>query len=201
MGVSRVSVREALKSLATAGFVEIRQGGGCYVRSLVSDKLRDPLSLMIKENNERIFDLLEVRKEIEASSAYHAARRATESDIASLAQIIDEMNRYSETTQTPPHKLDADFHLAISQASHNAIQSHLMFTIYDLFSEYFIFLTERICFNRKYLEKIHSQHCEIFEAIKQRSPDAARQSTTEHLNFVEAELKNLFTSLSLSKHQ
>jgi GntR family transcriptional repressor for pyruvate dehydrogenase complex len=195
LGVSRVSLREALKSLESTGFVEIRRGGGCSIRPLLTDKVRDPLNLMIKENLERVFDLIEVRKEIEAWSAYHGAMRATEEDILLLSRIVEETKTHLDRGEAPPNKLDQDFHMAVSQSSHNTIQSHLMFTVYDLFSEYFRFLTEKICFNRRYLEQIHHQHLEILRAIEQKNPGEARERITEHLNFVEEQLRNL---LSLS---
>jgi GntR family transcriptional repressor for pyruvate dehydrogenase complex len=199
LGVSRISVREALKSLQGLGFVEIRRGGGCFVRSLLTDKLKDPLNLVIKENTRKIFDLMEVRKGVEAWSAYHAANRADENDLASIKGIIEEMKGYLTAEEAPPNRLDADFHLAISQASHNTIQSHLTFTIYDLFSAYFVFLTEKICFHQKYLETIYNQHLAILKAIEKRRAEEARDNMTEHLIFVEAELNRLVPSALASQ--
>jgi GntR family transcriptional repressor for pyruvate dehydrogenase complex len=189
LGVSRVPIREALKLLVNIGFIETRQGGGSYVRSLLADRVRDPLNLIIKDNIEKIFELLEVRKEIETWSAYYAAQRATAADIATLGHIIDEMKTYFEKEKTPPTKLDADFHLAIAQCSYNTIQAHLTFTIYDIFKDYFNFLIENICFNRKYLQAIYSQHLAIYNAIRQRKSEEARNRIMEHLTFVDAELK------------
>ncbi len=191
LGVSRISVREALKSLQGVGFVEIRRGGGCFVKSLLAEKLKDPLSLLIKENAGKVFDLMEVRKEVEAWSAYHAASRADEHDLKRIMEIIEEMKKCLAAKEVPPSRLDSDFHLAISQASHNTIQSHLTFTIYDLFSAYFAFLTEKICFNQKYLETICNQHHAILKAIEERQPREAENNMIEHILFVEAELNRL----------
>src|SRR4030042_99910 len=74
LGISRVSLREALNSLESMGFVEIRQGGGSYVRSVVAERVKDPLNLMIKENVNKVFDLIEVRKGLETWAASHAGR-------------------------------------------------------------------------------------------------------------------------------
>jgi GntR family transcriptional repressor for pyruvate dehydrogenase complex len=189
LGVSRVPIREALKLLGNMGFIETRQGGGSYVRSLLADRVRDPLNLIIKDNIEKIFELLEVRKEIETWSAYYAAQRATADDIARLGHIIDEMKNYFEKEKTPPTKLDADFHLAIAQCSCNTIQAHLTFTIYDIFKDYFNFLIENICFNKKYLQAIYDQHFAIYNAIKLRNGEDARNRIMEHLTFVDGELR------------
>ncbi|HEX2964233.1 MAG TPA: GntR family transcriptional regulator, partial [Syntrophorhabdaceae bacterium] len=77
LGVSRLPIREALKLLANIGLIETKQGGGSYVRSLLADRMKDPLGLIMRDHSEKIYELLEVRKEIEAWSAYYAAQRAT----------------------------------------------------------------------------------------------------------------------------
>lgn len=189
MGVSRVPIREALKLLATMGFVETKQGGGSYVRSLVTDRVRDPLNQIIKDNLHKIFELLEVRKEIETWSAYRAAQRASADDITTLGQIMDKTKVYFDKKKTPPTELDADFHLAIAQCSSNTIQAHLAYTIYEIFKEYFDFLTKNICFNKKYQQAIYDQHFAIYDAVRRRRPQDAKKRMMEHLTFVDGELK------------
>jgi GntR family transcriptional regulator, transcriptional repressor for pyruvate dehydrogenase complex len=191
LGVSRIPIREALKLLENIGLIDTRQGGGSYVRSLVTDSIRDPLNLLIKEDIENIFDLMEVRKEIEARSAYHAAQRADDSDIEDIARTIGEMKRYFDADKTPPNKLDADFHLAISRSSDNTVRSHLMFTIYNIFNEYFAFLIENICYNRDYYRQVYDQHRSIFNAIKGRKTTEAQERMAEHLTFVEGKLRTM----------
>ena len=191
MGVSRVPVREALQLLESMGFIETVQGGGSYVRSLVSDRVKDPLTHIMKENVEKIIDLMEVRKHIESWSAYHAAERATSKDVASLEEIISEMKGFIDSGKTLPNRLDVDFHLTMSRCCHNTIQAHLMFTIHDVFSEYFNFLIEKICFNRRYQETIYEQHCNIYQAIRSRRCEEARDRTLEHLNFVDSALRQI----------
>jgi len=189
LGVSRVPIREALKLLSNMGFIETTQGGGSYVRALLANRVRDPLDHIIKDNVEKIFDLLEVRKEIETWSAYHAAQKATEEDIAKLNRMVEETKALFEKGKKPPASLDADFHLAIAQCSHNTIRAHLTFTIYDIFSEYFNFLIENICFSKQYQESIYDQHFHIFEAISRHDAEAARKAIMDHLAFVGEELR------------
>ena len=189
LGVSRVPIREALKLLGNMGFIETRQGGGSYVRSLLADRVRDPLNLIIKDNFEKIFELLDVRKEIETWSAYYAAQRATDEDIAALGRIVDEMKTYFEMEKTPPVRLDADFHLVVAQCSYNTIQAHLTYTVYDIFKDYFNFIIENICFNTHYQETVYNQHLDIYNAIKNRNSQEARARILEHLTFVEGELR------------
>jgi GntR family transcriptional repressor for pyruvate dehydrogenase complex len=183
-GVSRPTLREALKSLIAMGFLEAAQTKRTFVKSVISDRMQDPLSLLIKTDTQKIFDLIEVRKALEAWSAFLAAERATEDDIKQLESVIKEMKAAFEKGQSW-EKEDADFHLAIAQATHNTIQTHLMSTIYDLLRE----SVARVFTDHAKLKRLLHQHYRIFSAIKNHSPEKARDRTLEHLNYVDSEVK------------
>ena len=181
--VSRPSLREALNSLITMGFLEIK-GKRTFIKSVASESMQNPLSLLLKADTQKIFDLIEVRKAIEAWGAFLAAQRATEEDIKQLANIIEEMREAFEKGQSW-EKQDADFHLGLAQATHNTIQTHIMSTIYDLLRE----SMAKVFKDRSKVKKLLDHHYRIFSAIKNHSPDKAREKTLEHLNYVESEVK------------
>ena len=183
-GVSRPTLREALKSLVAMGFLEVKQAKRTFVKSMISERMQDPLSLLIKTDTQKIFDLIEVRKAMEAWSAFHAAQRATEEDIKQLESIIKEMKEAFEKGRNW-EKEDADFHLAIAQATHNTIQTHIMSTIYDLLKE----SVARVFTDRAKVKKLLQQHYRIFTAIKNHSAEKARDRTLEHLDYVDSEVK------------
>ena len=182
-GVSRPSLREALNSLVTMGFLEI-MGKRTYIRSVASQSMQNPLSLLIKADTKKIIDLIEVRKAIEAWGASLAAQRASKEDIRQLAGVIEEMKKAFEEGRSW-EKQDADFHLGIAQATHNTIQAHIMSTIHDLLRE----SMARVFKDRSKVKKLLDHHYRIFSAIKSHSPDKAREKTLEHLNYVESEVK------------
>jgi GntR family transcriptional repressor for pyruvate dehydrogenase complex len=181
--VSRPSLREALNALITMGFLEIK-GKRTFIKSVASESMQNPLSLLIKADTQKIFDLIEVRKAIETWGAFHAAQRATEEDIKQLETIIEEMKKAFEAGRFW-EKQDADFHLGIAQATHNTIQTHVMSTIYDLLRE----SVAKVFKDRSKVKKLLDHHQRIFNAIKNHSPDKARERTLEHLNYVESEVK------------
>jgi GntR family transcriptional regulator, transcriptional repressor for pyruvate dehydrogenase complex len=182
-GVSRPSLREALNSLVAMGFLELK-GKRTYIKSVASESVQNPLSLLIKADTQKIFDLIEVRKAIETWGAFLAAQRATEEDIKRLENIIEEMRKAFEEGRSW-EKQDADFHLGMAQATHNTIQIHMMSTIYDLLRE----SMARVFKDRTKVKKLLDHHYRIFSAIKNHSPDKAREKTLEHLNYVESEVK------------
>jgi len=183
-GVSRPSLREALNSLVAMGFLEIKQSKRTFVKSVASGRMEDPLSLLIKTDTQKIFDLIEVRKAMEAWGASQAAQRATEEDIKRMESIIDEMGKAIEEGRDWD-KEDADFHLAIAQATHNMVQTHIMSTLYDLLRE----SVARIFTDKTKMKKLFQQHSRIVNAIKNRSPEKARERTLEHLDYVDSEVK------------
>ena len=183
--VSRPSLREALNSLVATGFLEATQGNRTVVKSLVSGKIFEPLEDLMKGDINTVFELIEVRKAIETWSAYFAAKRATSEDISRLEELIAIM---SKTLKGEGHssqeKQDADFHLAITIATHNKIQVHIMYTLHDVLKEWI----------RKHYDKLSEndlfdQHVAIFEAIKQKNSDLARAKIFEHLEYVESRVR------------
>lgn len=184
LGVSRPSLREALNALAAMGFLDVRQAKRTFVKSMTSERMNDPLSLLLKTDVQKIFNLIEVRKAIETWGAFHAAQRATEEDNEQLEAIIEQMKVALDKGRSI-EKLDADFHLAIAQATHNTVQIHIMSTIYDYLRE----SVAKIFTDPKKVKKLYQQHYQIFSAIKNHSPDKARERTLEHLNYVESEVK------------
>ena len=185
-GVSRPSLREALNSLMAMGFLEVKQSKRTFIKSVASERMEGPLSLLIKTDTQKIFDLIEVRKAMEVWGASQAAERATEEDIKRLEFIIEEMERAIEEGRDWD-KEDADFHLAIAQATHNMVQIHIMSTMYDLLRE----SVAKLFTDKAKMKKLFQQHCRILNAIKTHSPEKARERTLEHLDYVDSEVKTI----------
>ncbi|MBW2338136.1 MAG: FadR family transcriptional regulator [Deltaproteobacteria bacterium] len=181
--VSRASLREALNSLAGMGFLEMSQKHRTIVKSLASGRMTEPLHLLIKDDIKTVFELIEVRKAIETWNAYHAAERAKDDDIARLEKSLDLMRTKIEQRISVVED-DADFHLAMAEATHNKIQTHLMFSIYDLLKESLGGYYKSIR-----MQDIYNQHCKVVEAIKKRDPDLASRRMQEHLDYVESRVK------------
>ena len=183
-GVSRPSLREALNSLVATGFLEVVQGNRTVVKSLASGKIFEPLDNLLKEDINTVFELIEVRKAIETWNAYFAAKRATSENIARLEEIIETMRKTMKEKGHFQEKQDADFHLAITLATHNKIQTHIMYTLHDILKEWI----------GKYYDKLSEtdlfdQHVGIVEAIKQKNSDLARAKIYQHLEYVESRVR------------
>ena len=135
-GVSRPSLREAIQKLVAKGLLISRQGGGNYVVESLGSTFSDPLLHLLENNPEAQRDLLEFRQTLEASCAYYAALRATEVDRERLTAAFEELQdcytRSDEVSRAEEGAADARFHLAIAEASHNAVLLHTIRGLFHL---------------------------------------------------------------------
>lgn len=192
LGVSRPSVREAIMVLDAMGLLEARQGGGTYVRSLTAAALSDPLTSMVEENPALLHALVEVRMGLETWSAYLAAQRASASEVEHLGQLFATMEKQANHGGWDAD-VDSQFHYAITAATHNTLQMHVLNTIHSLFHKTIqVALTE---FYRKegMLELLLDQHRAIYQAIAQGNPEQAREAMMRHISLVEDKMSELLT--------
>lgn len=187
LGVGRSSLREAINTLETLGFLEIKKRKGIFVRSVSASILSNPMKQILDEDNTKVFQLYELRKDIELASAFSAAKTCTKDNIESLTEQIKKME-----TDTKNLVLDlADdlkFHLTIAQATKNFFRAHILKSIFDLSNEYMQYVQERIAHGKQNLEAIFSQHERIFKAIEARSQEEAKAAMSNHLSWVESNL-------------
>lgn len=188
LGVSRPSVREAIMVLEAMGFLESRQGGGTYVRSLADVTMADPLANMVERRDPRMLHALtEVRIGLETWSAYLAAKRAEDSEIDRLRELYAIMVEQAETGGWDA-EVDSEFHLTITAASHNTLQVHVLNTIQSLFQTTIMVALSEFYSKEGYIELLLNHHREIMEAIAARDPERARDKMMEHLTLVEEKL-------------
>lgn len=175
-GVSRTSVREAIRMLCSKGMVVTRQRIGARVLERSSWKLLDgdvlrwhagqPLS------SEWVQALLEARRVFEPAAAEFAARRATVTDLARIGQAFERMRRAS------PHDIEAwthadmDFHRAVVQASGNPVFGQLMAVIIASLENSFNASTPV----QHSVQKTIDVHGQVLEHIRLRQPEAARSA-------------------------
>jgi len=183
-GVSRPSVREALNVLASSGLVMSYQGGGTVVMSLVETTAANPLSELIRVQQDRALDVIEVRKCMESWTAYYAAQRALPEDVRRMKEIITAMERNLNGLQ-PSEDLDANLHIVIARATHNIVWLHLMQSLFDAMKEFQQGVWRAVYLTSEDHHLLYRHHLAIFEAIRDKKAEAARLAMMEHLTFAE----------------
>ena len=188
-GVSRPSLREAIQKLVARGLLVSRQGGGNYVATQLGSTFSDPLLQLLEDNPDAQRDLLEFRHTLEGSCAYYAAQRATPVDHQRLRAAYDALQACyadgSKATRAEEGAADARFHLAIAEASHNAVLLHTIRGLFDLLKHNVVTNIGGMYLQRgETRERLREQHRALFEAIVEGRADEARERASLHIDYV-----------------
>ncbi len=191
MGVSRPSLREAIADLQDRGLVETRAGAGIFVTEVLDSAFSEALSQLFSRHDEAVFDYVAFRRDMEGLAAERAARLGSDTDLAVVAEVFAKMEE-AHTKRNPADeaRLDADFHLAIIEASHNVIMLHMMRAMYQLLREG-VFYNRKIMFKQRATrDQLLDQHRAINDALQARDPAGARLAVEAHLDFVQKALSD-----------
>ena len=199
MGVSRPSLREALADLERDGLVETRRGSGAYVAQVLGSAFAPPLVRLFSTHSEALFDYLSFRRDLEGLAAERAARHASETDLKVIGAIFAKMEA-AHVNRAPKEEaaLDADFHLAIVEASHNVVMLHMMRSMFDMLRDG-VFYNRQTLFNlRTTRSDLLDQHRAIRDALVARDPATAREAVEKHLGYVEEAMRD---QVALDRHE
>ena len=181
--VSRSSVREALRSLESQGFIESRQGDGTYIARQPVESLVRPLASVILTEKDDQMELFEMRRMIEPDLAYLAAERATEEEIAMMEKVLtlqqEQIDRGDYETD-----VDRNFHYIMARAARNKALLRITDNIIDLLAE----SREQYLQVEGRPQKSVLRHREVLEAIRARDPERAEKCMLEHLVDIETSL-------------
>lgn len=131
-GVSRITVREAVRRLDIMGIVEVRQGAGTFVRRITPNAYIKTLLPMLSMDNNSLKDIFEIRQVIECKSAELAALHATADDLAQIRKALAKMPAAARSGKLRHYnELDVQFHYAVAKCTHNQI----LITIQELLSD------------------------------------------------------------------
>ncbi|MFG6667503.1 FadR/GntR family transcriptional regulator [Halomonas sp. HNIBRBA4712] len=180
--ISRNQVRNALARLTAAGLLERTAGRGSVVRTLDEWHLLDPIvsdwmSGLTRLDPALIREVYAFRLSSEPLVAALAARAATPSDIARLAQALDGMKQSARQARERHAEFDVQFHDAIYSASHNLVWRQMG----HLLRPSIMALVQGSQQRLETLTDSLDRHERLFEAIKAGEPDAASQAARQVL--------------------
>lgn len=193
LGLSRNSLREAVRALTLVRILDTRQGDGTYVTTLEPDLLLDAVSFVAELNQDRtVLSVLEVRRELETAAAGLAAQRAGEDAIAELRRLLEDPAARGDDVEALVDN-DLAFHHAIGEASGNPVLASLLDGLSGTTTRARIW---RGLSQRGALDRTRAEHQAIFNAIAGRRPELARAWAAVHIAGVEEWL-----ALALDGHQ
>lgn len=176
MGVSRASIKQAIVALEVQGLVEIRHGGGTYLRK---DSLSaEPIAALV-ERRRRLPDVLDAREALESKLAELAAVRRTDEDLAEVDAALEAMRREIEEGAIGENG-DRRFHAAITAAAHSGLLAEFMREIAEQIAE----SRHESLQQPDRPPKSLAQHLAIADAIRSQDPEAAVAAMRAHLETV-----------------
>jgi GntR family transcriptional repressor for pyruvate dehydrogenase complex len=128
LGLSRSSLREAVRALALMNILDVRQGDGTYVTSLEPTLLLEALSFIVDFHRDAtVLELLQVRRILEPAATAMAAERATEAELEDLGKLLDSLGEAPSADEQVAK--DQEFHRRIAACSGNTVLSSLVETM------------------------------------------------------------------------
>ena len=185
LGVSRPSLRDAVSELQSRGLLKSRANAGIFVADVLGSAFSPGLLRLFSSHTEAIFDYIAFRRDMEGLAAERAAHLASDTDLEVVNAIFRKMEQaHGKRNPTDEARLDADFHLAIIEASHNVVMLHMMRSMYELLREG-VFYNRQIVFRQRTTrEALLDQHARINDALMARDGVAARAAVEAHMDFV-----------------
>jgi DNA-binding FadR family transcriptional regulator len=187
-GVSRTTVREALRALASDGLITKLPGirGGSFVQSVdyqsLGVLLRDSLHQRVQLGCLRADELAMVRQYLEVPAAWLAAEHRSTADLAALRQIVQRQRTIS-VDDSEVSDLDSRFHRTIAAASGNRVLAAFVTALHsETEPVHYLDLSPEV--GRETVR----QHQKIVKAIAENDPDAAEEAVVEHLSYLRAHL-------------
>lgn len=183
LGVSRNSVREAVKSLESLGIVEARRGSGLYVGNFSFDLLLENLPFGLLSELQQLTDLLEIRHILEMQMIETAIRTMSDHQIAILQEIIERMRSRAEKGQVLLEE-DREFHQRLFQS----VGNRTLLKLLDVFWVTFRKAAESADIRDTDPMHTYYDHVAIFEAVKARNVEQARDALKQHYKVIESRL-------------
>jgi GntR family transcriptional repressor for pyruvate dehydrogenase complex len=187
LGVSRSSIRDAIRSLELMGLVEPRQGAGTVVREISADALMNPLTNVLRHKMELVGELLDFRKMLEPPLAARAATHASDDELEEMEEILRRQETKLRGGELAIEE-DSEFHYSIAMASGNSVVLKVLDVLMDLLRD----TRERSLQLQGRPQKSLAGHRRILAAIMKRDAEAAKAAMRRHIEDVEEIVLNEF---------
>ncbi|WP_442577327.1 FadR/GntR family transcriptional regulator [Microbacterium sp. F51-2R] len=186
LGLSRNSLREAVKALEVIRVLDVRRGDGTYVTSLEPRVLLEAMNFVVDLHTDHsVLEVFGVRRILEPAAAALAALRLSEADADTLAELIDQTDIDGNIEDLVAH--DLEFHQRIADASGNEYLARLLESLSGgtVRARIWRGITQRGAADRTLEE-----HRMILAALRRQDPDLARARMLAHIGGVEEWLRD-----------
>lgn len=188
LGVSRVTIRDALRTLEATGLLDIRVGarGGAFVTAPDPDHIGEGLANMLALSSATPEDITEARMLLELGAIPLVSDRRTDEDLAALEEICTRAERAVKSGAYDV-RYSTEFHVRLVHCAHN----DAIGMIIDSFSGQLLMSLMRAKSVAPHMgEEGIQEHRELVEAIRKQDPDVARELMSQHLGRTASRLRS-----------
>jgi DNA-binding FadR family transcriptional regulator len=179
LGMSRLSLREATKSLEALGVLEARQGEGVFVSQFSFAPILDNLPYGLFVYGKSLQDLFQVRRGLEEGLAGNILTGITSSDFQTLEALVEEMAAHARNGQ-PIVEPDRAFHLALFRPLDNP----LLLRLIELFWDAYHRLRKEVVVEPSDPNRVHAIHAAIVQALRSGDVDRVRAAMVGHFAMI-----------------
>lgn len=195
-GLSRVTIREAIRKLEAAGFIRVKTGasGGAFVAEATSEIVTDSLTTLLRLQKATLQELSEARKIVETAIVELAALRADDDDIAALEKAV-EHTRQAIADNRPHAPASLEFHTALAKAAKNRVLLSTIHSFHAPLNE----ALEKIGLTPEGPALALEYHQKICDAIRRRDSIAARRLMEVHLQQFQERLQQVIEAEAIEE--
>lgn len=188
-GVSRITVRDAMRVLESQGLVEIKvgAGGGAFVTTPSAEPIAQVLTDMLRLQGISIQELVEARLVVETSIVTFAAERANQKDLDAMERAIEEARTARQEGVSRFTPFSVNFHIALAKAAKNQV---LFFTVSSFRTPFYETLDKMIP-DTHMADRAIEDHQKLLDAVSAHDAERARQVMREHLNYFQKRSEKL----------
>lgn len=189
LGVSRNSVREALRTMSLMGFVSSVQGAGNYLSCDLEQNLSKSLELMFLLGETNYRQISQLRWGMESETARLAAGRILPWQAAKLSELARQMRE--EPDPQKGAKLDQQFHFLLCDAAENKLIRALFGALLSTVNEFIKTMYGNIVRSKKNAAALQDTHQEIADALAAHDADAAIRAIWKHFEVVDEAIEQI----------
>jgi len=190
LGVSRLSLREALNTLTQMGVIEQRPKVGTIIKSANPGLWTEKLSPPMLSDSRATMELLDARHTIETRVAALAAERISTKELSAIAKDLERMKKSIQGDNVDEYwKSDVAFHAGIADASHNRYLIHMFITIRGLMER---FMNEGFHLDSGFRVRSFDFHERIYKALEAKDIALTERLVGEHIDNIKETFKQYY---------
>lgn len=183
LGVSKFSMREALRIAQAQGLVEISQGRRTRVAHISVEPVTDIMHLLFKRSENALLELTEARKCLECYVVRLAAERASQEQLAAMQASIEELRQHLNDVEFCVN-VDLGFHNILVRSTNNQVFEIMLAPLAELLRK-----SRMETLHISGVQKAIDEHTNILNALRQKDPDLAEASMRQHLATAEENIR------------